>query len=329
MNGKLHTSSVLVVLSLFLASCAAAPTPDISATNEASYQSAFATQAAINGEHLQRDIVERTWLGEYQGVSDYVETHILDSGETSTTGVHNLPCEFHIGGPCSDCDLTYSLSFAHYGPLAADLQIEHGYSEYVGVWLHLPDPGSWGTNITITDTTILIEPTDDFPYRILVRKLPGPFSGLWLQGTITGYQLSPQGALYISDYVPIFSVTGEGEYAYTLPEGVTPEYISRVQQIYYDVSMGLMTQERALAELDGIQSQIGQTATAWIVRNLPAYNAVSGTWSAFEDYATALARDTGVNPNSRLAQDPVGTAIDLVYGNPSQSEILDWIGFGN
>jgi hypothetical protein len=46
----------------------------------------------------------------------------------------------------------------------------------------------------------------------------------------------------------------------------------------------------------------------------------------FDSWARESAEDTGVDPNTRLAQDPVGATFDFVFGDPSTDEMVDWMG---
>lgn len=111
------------------------------------------------------------------------------------------------------------------------------------------------------------------------------------------------------------------------PPQVTDAHVERVRAIQEQASRGEISQSEAEAQLFAVAAEIGRDGLAWIVRRLPVYDAASGSWLPFEHIAEGLAAESGVAPGSRLATDPVGTAVDLLFTDPSPDQILEWLEF--
>ena len=114
-----------------------------------------------------------------------------------------------------------------------------------------------------------------------------------------------------------------------LPVGVTEHQIRQVLAISSQARSGEISKEEAEASLLQVMVEVRTEALTWIVRNMPVYDANDGTWSSFETYAIELGHDSGVPPDSRLARDPVGTAIDLAFGDATTDDMINWLGFSN
>ena len=100
-----------------------------------------------------------------------------------------------------------------------------------------------------------------------------------------------------------------------------------LQAIQRDVASGLINETQAEQQLNRLVSEIGADGLAWITRRVPIYDGQTGRWISFGQYADNMVDDAGVDPDTRFAQDPVGTTADLMFGNyESVDEIIEWLG---
>jgi len=108
---------------------------------------------------------------------------------------------------------------------------------------------------------------------------------------------------------------------------VTNAHIEQAQAIQRDVASGLINETQAEQQLNRLVSEIGADGLAWITRRVPIYDGQTGRWISFGQYADNMVDDAGVDPDTRFAQDPVGTTADLMFGNyESVDEIIEWLG---
>ena len=120
-----------------------------------------------------------------------------------------------------------------------------------------------------------------------------------------------------------------------LPAGVSAYEVRRLLTATTFVRNGAASQFGSVsdAEIEAgfieFVAEIRKEALTWIVRNMPVYDAGSGTWSSFESFAIGLGHDSGVPPDSRLARDPVGTATDLAFGTATTDDMINWLGLSN
>ena len=115
----------------------------------------------------------------------------------------------------------------------------------------------------------------------------------------------------------------------TRPSGVTEETLYAANRVAMAVQNGEMTKAEAERSLLDVVVGLRRDAVTWIVRNMPVYDQTDGTWSSFETYAIELADDSGIPPNSRLATDPVGTAVDLAFGDATADDMINWMGLSS
>jgi len=112
------------------------------------------------------------------------------------------------------------------------------------------------------------------------------------------------------------------------PAQVTDVHIEQILRIQEQVANGEINRSDAEAQLDEIASEIGADALAWIVRRVPVYDSERDRWVTFDDFLRDWSIDYEMDADSRFAQDPVGTAADLMFGNYTTEELLDWFGWG-
>lgn len=111
------------------------------------------------------------------------------------------------------------------------------------------------------------------------------------------------------------------------PATVGATHIERVEAIAHQVASGSISQGDTERQLEAIATEVGKAGFAWLVRNVPMYNTETKEWHSFDSYSKDLARQSGVSRDSRLARDPVGVGVDLMFGNPSVEQIQEWLGF--
>ena len=111
------------------------------------------------------------------------------------------------------------------------------------------------------------------------------------------------------------------------PTQVTDAHIERFRQVQDNLSAGQIDQQTAEKSLTEIAGEVGKDGFAWLMRRLPMYDTQNKRWVNLSTYAKDFGQEAGVNPEGRLAKDPVGTAVDLAFGNPSSDDILGWLGF--
>lgn len=75
---------------------------------------------------------------------------------------------------------------------------------------------------------------------------------------------------------------------------------------------------------DGTMQSKSRQAALWLVRRMPVYYPGQG-WVTFDQYAKNMIGELGsIDPNSRFEQDPVGTAFDLMTGNYTEDDLVEW-----
>lgn len=222
------------------------------------------------------------------------------------------------------------------GPIGID-DIERAWYLSIGtnptvarVWPHLwlPLDLSDAPGLSITNTKLVINPSSEYPYEVSIEKEFGQRGEVTLRGKIEVVkecrEIHP---LCWGQDIGYFSAVGVPEVL--IPLGVSQSRMYEVGGIYAQVASGEMNEGEAQKELDEIAREIGKSALAWIVGRMPVYSAEGGRWQSFDEYARDFAGDSGLDPDSRLAQDPVGVGVDLMFGDPSVDDILDWMGFGD
>jgi len=111
------------------------------------------------------------------------------------------------------------------------------------------------------------------------------------------------------------------------PPQVTAAHIEWMLAIQRDVASGLINRAMAEQQLNQLLSEIGADGLAWIIRRVPVFDGQTGHWMSFAQYADNMADEVALDPGTRVAQDPVGTTADLMFGNyDSVDEIIDWLG---
>ena len=111
------------------------------------------------------------------------------------------------------------------------------------------------------------------------------------------------------------------------PPGVTPRAIETVNRILEDAHSGTIDESDAQSALDEISSAIGKKAFTWIVSNAPVFDRKTREFTRFDDYAKELASPDDPENPSRFEEDPVGTAVDLFFGETDPDTIVEWLGF--
>lgn len=123
------------------------------------------------------------------------------------------------------------------------------------------------------------------------------------------------------------TITASGWAADDQPATVSQADIDYAIDIQRQVSAGTLSVNEAESRLEDLAVDIGAEGLEWLVRRVPIYDGQN--WMSFDTYADNLVENYGTgNGTSRLEQDPIGSAMDLMFGNPSPNEILNIMGFG-
>jgi uncharacterized protein YgiM (DUF1202 family) len=168
---------------------------------------------------------------------------------------------------------------------------------------------------------------EKMPSGTIVTVIDGPaYSGgytWWFVRSPSGREgWAVEAADGIQTLVPIASATGDGR-----PPQVANWHIEQVLEIQRLVATRQMSRKEAEYRLDDIVLEIGTDGLAWITRRAPVYDGQSGHWLSFGQYADDMVDASEVDPNTRFAQDPVGTATDLMFGDyDSADDLVDWFG---
>lgn len=186
-------------------------------------------------------------------------------------------------------------------------------------------------DIVLNENFLIIETSNEyFSTRLYLQKIPGPNGETLLTGSLRYNFINYEGDKFIrSDEIAAsgFTAFSDSFGVYALPSYVSVNDVMRVKEVYDQISRNEISEEGALEKLTAIHEEIESLAMSWILRNLPVYNVQNDTWESFDSYTKGLALEVGVEPDSRLATDPIGTTIDLVYGNPNNNDIINWLGF--
>ena len=110
------------------------------------------------------------------------------------------------------------------------------------------------------------------------------------------------------------------------PPRVTTRAVEEVNRILEDADSGAITESQAQSALNEISNTIGKPALTWIVSNTPVFDRRTQHFVRFEDYAQGLASPDDPENPSRFEADPVGTAVDLFFGDADRDDIVDWFG---
>jgi hypothetical protein len=62
------------------------------------------------------------------------------------------------------------------------------------------------------------------------------------------------------------------------------------------------------------------------LRRVPVCSPDTLRWMTLEGYLHDFGQEAGIDPTSRLAQDPVGVGVDLFFGTYEPEDVLDWTG---
>jgi hypothetical protein len=166
---------------------------------------------------------------------------------------------------------------------------------------------------------------DRVKYNELFKVVDGPFCTKlsafayhieWLVETgkgVQGYLLEgvPQGRVdYIHYTEP--SKTNSGNVKTDRPVKISDEDIEAVSTIFKDIQSGALAKPEAEGALMTFVKANDKDTLAWIVRRIPVYNHTSGKWESFARYTNLSAMK--FKANSQLDLDPVGTTIDIIYG---------------
>jgi hypothetical protein len=113
------------------------------------------------------------------------------------------------------------------------------------------------------------------------------------------------------------------------PRALTDAHVQQMAEITQQAANGEIDQEETKSRLESLTREVGADAFAWLVRRVPVYDAESGSMMTLDSYMHDFLDDYDAETDSRFGQDPVGTAVDLMFGNyDSVDEIEDWLGFG-
>lgn len=91
-------------------------------------------------------------------------------------------------------------------------------------------------------------------------------------------------------------------------------YVEEVSSISTRAVSGEIGESEARRELVGIAGEIGADSLAWVMRRVPIYRVETGQWQSTDSYLKEEAARSGIDPDSRLAQDPIAVGIDLMFG---------------
>ena len=114
------------------------------------------------------------------------------------------------------------------------------------------------------------------------------------------------------------------------PSQITDHHIALMQDIQDQVQSGAWSQEQAEVELGDLVAEAGKDGLVWFLWRMPVYDPQADNFVTFDTYTKGLAgsgSSSGTMP--RAQEDPIGTAVDLLFGNPSTDQIRDWFGAGN
>jgi len=229
------------------------------------------------------------------------------------------------------CDKYFEPDFRRKSNYGKRFEVVYGYtSQRRFLTVFLAVPASQVPGLTLTKDRMIWKASDQVSYNVGLRRVRGPTGTAMVQGEWAYFKPDAAGRLVAQRQVRAIAAIGTKPFDElgALPSNVTDSDVQRVRDAYARAWDGELDQTQLGAELDDISARIGKDALAWIVRNLPLYDAQTSTWQSFNGYAKNLGKESGVPSDSRLGRDPVGTAVDLMYGNPSPDEILDWLGFG-
>jgi hypothetical protein len=110
------------------------------------------------------------------------------------------------------------------------------------------------------------------------------------------------------------------------PSTVTDAHVEAFHNIQRQVKQGEISEAEADRRMENIAAEVGAAGLKWLVRRVPVYDGKNKKWMSFDTYASDMADDYG-DGTSRFEQDPVGTAVDMVFGDPSPSDMAGWLGF--
>ena len=130
----------------------------------------------------------------------------------------------------------------------------------------------------------------------------------------------------------------------TKPPQVKSTHIADIMYLAWrvDASYALLKNdpEILLRDYNSILAEVGEDGMNWLLRQIPIEYEESDTYSTYDardifqdinkygiDNIQQIAESVGLDPESRLYQDPYGAIQDISEGNSSNSEILEWIGF--
>lgn len=111
------------------------------------------------------------------------------------------------------------------------------------------------------------------------------------------------------------------------PQQITDSHIALMQDIQDGVESGGQTQEQAKTGLENLAAEVGKDGLAWLLGRMPVYDSQADQFVSLDSFVKNLA-DSGSSSGTtpRGQEDPVGTAVDLLFGDPSIDTLSDWFG---
>ncbi len=116
---------------------------------------------------------------------------------------------------------------------------------------------------------------------------------------------------------------------YGMPEDVSLADVYVVKEIGRQASRREVTREEATQAISYRMSSKTTQSIAWLMRRMPIYDSDSAKLVPLDLYMHEQNwnEESGTGTNSRIAQDPVGTSVDLMFGEWTPEDLRSWMGF--
>jgi hypothetical protein len=107
-------------------------------------------------------------------------------------------------------------------------------------------------------------------------------------------------------------------------EQMTQEDFRNFYKIRKQVAVGEISGEQSQLGIEEISQKLGKTGLVWLTKRVPIYNGTN--WESFDDYTTKMLESSDIDPNTRFYKNPIGTSADLLFGDYTTEEMIDWLG---
>lgn len=112
----------------------------------------------------------------------------------------------------------------------------------------------------------------------------------------------------------------------SIPQEVSIGHIQRFQEIQENIERGEVSKADVYEEMDHILVEVGKEGFTWLVRRMPVYDTEIGQWTTLDNFSRGLISDYEINPETRFGSDPVGTGVELMFGEYTTDDMIEWLG---